>query len=103
MLMTKMVTDWFAGREIATAISILITSWPIGIAAALSILPFIAAFGGLVSAFGLTVGLAAAGALALLTRYRDAEGGVAAGGVFPSRRVLAPVAAAASAMVRPVK
>jgi MFS family permease len=29
---TKMVTDWFVGQEIATAMSILVTSWPIGIA-----------------------------------------------------------------------
>lgn len=29
---TKMVADWFVGREIATAMSILVTSWPIGIA-----------------------------------------------------------------------
>jgi MFS family permease len=30
--MTKMVTDWFAGREIATAMAILVMSWPFGIA-----------------------------------------------------------------------
>ena len=29
---TKMVADWFEGREIATAMSILVMSWPIGIA-----------------------------------------------------------------------
>ena len=29
---TKMVADWFVGQEIATAMSILVTSWPIGIA-----------------------------------------------------------------------
>lgn len=29
---TKMVADWFEGREIATAMSILVTSWPFGIA-----------------------------------------------------------------------
>src|SRR5262249_33720379 len=28
--MTKMVTDWFAGREIATAMAIFINSWPVG-------------------------------------------------------------------------
>ncbi len=32
VLLTKMVTDWFAGREIATAMAILVTSWPLGIA-----------------------------------------------------------------------
>jgi predicted MFS family arabinose efflux permease len=29
---TKMVADWFQGREIATAMSILVMSWPFGIA-----------------------------------------------------------------------
>ena len=29
---TKMVADWFAGREIATAMSALVMSWPFGIA-----------------------------------------------------------------------
>ena len=30
---TKMVADWFSGREIATAMGILVMSWPFGIAA----------------------------------------------------------------------
>ncbi len=29
---TKMTTEWFAGREIATAMSVLVMSWPFGIA-----------------------------------------------------------------------
>lgn len=29
---TKMVTDWFSGKEIATAMGILVMSWPLGIA-----------------------------------------------------------------------
>lgn len=39
VLMTKMVADWFAGREIATAMAIYINSWPAGIAIALMLLP----------------------------------------------------------------
>lgn len=30
---TKMVADWFAGKELATAMSLLVMSWPFGIAA----------------------------------------------------------------------
>jgi predicted MFS family arabinose efflux permease len=30
--MTKMVADWFAGKELATAMGILVMSWPFGIA-----------------------------------------------------------------------
>ena len=33
VLMSKMVTDWFAGREIASAMAIFVNSWPVGIAA----------------------------------------------------------------------
>ena len=35
VLLTKMVTDWFAGRRIVTAMAVLISSWPLGIAIAL--------------------------------------------------------------------
>src|SRR5579871_4325285 len=40
--MTKMVTDWFAGREIATAMAIFVNSWPAGIALSLVSLPLVA-------------------------------------------------------------
>jgi MFS family permease len=45
VVMAKMVTDWFAGREIATAMGIYVNSWPVGIAAALVILPALAGGG----------------------------------------------------------
>src|SRR6266545_3289962 len=32
VLATKMITDWFSGREIATAMGTLVSSWPLGIA-----------------------------------------------------------------------
>ncbi len=32
LYLTKMVTDWFSGREIATAMSVFVMSWPLGIA-----------------------------------------------------------------------
>ena len=31
VLLTKMIADWFAGREIITAMAILVSSWPFGI------------------------------------------------------------------------
>jgi len=39
---TKMVTDWFIGREIVTAMAILLASWPLGIGAALVSLSVVA-------------------------------------------------------------
>lgn len=56
VVMTKMVIDWFAGRNIATAMAIFISSWPMGIALALVVLPWLASTGGLELAwFGVTV------------------------------------------------
>ena len=37
----KILTDWFAGREMATAMSVLGVAWPVGIAVGMSLLPFI--------------------------------------------------------------
>src|SRR5512139_60792 len=42
VVMTKMVTDWFAGREIVTAMSVFIASWPLGLALGLISLPVVA-------------------------------------------------------------
>jgi len=42
VLLLKMATDWFLGREIGTALALLATSWPVGIGIALIVLPWIA-------------------------------------------------------------
>jgi predicted MFS family arabinose efflux permease len=39
VMMTKMVTDWFAGREIVTAMSVFVASWPLGLAMGLVSFP----------------------------------------------------------------
>jgi MFS family permease len=70
VLMSKMVTDWFAGKEIATAMGIFVNSWPFGIAIGLLVFPSIVASGGLVAAqvaVAVVIGIAL---LALLTLYR---------------------------------
>jgi predicted MFS family arabinose efflux permease len=41
VVLTKMVTDWFAGKEIATAMAIFVNSWPVGIAVSLLVLPML--------------------------------------------------------------
>ena len=40
--LTKIISDWFADREIATSMGILMTAWPFGIALAFSTLGYIA-------------------------------------------------------------
>jgi MFS family permease len=68
--LTKMLTDWFAGKEIATAMAILVNSWPLGIAVCLLVLPWLGTHYG-VSAAQLGVSAFAAGSLVLLaTLYR---------------------------------
>jgi MFS family permease len=76
--MTKMVTDWFAGREIATAMAIFVNSWPAGIAISLLTLPAIGAAYG-VSAVYLAVALLIGCGMVLLgALYRPPENSVAA-------------------------
>lgn len=72
VIMTKMITDWFAGREIATAMSIFINSWPLGITLALLTLPGLAAAGGIgLSLIGVAGFIVVAGVLFALY-YRPA-------------------------------
>ena len=63
--MTKMVADWFAGREIATAMAIFVNSWPAGVAIALLTLPSVGTAYG-VSAVYLAVAALIGAALVLL-------------------------------------
>jgi len=80
VLMTKMVTDWFAGREIATAMAIFINSWPAGIAVSLMLLPAIGAAFGL-AAVNLTVAaLIAIGMAFVAFHYRSPATPVASPG-----------------------
>jgi len=69
--MTKMVTDWFAGREIATAMAIFINSWPVGLGLSLLILPVIGATFGVASAYVTVAALIGSALLLLLVGYRS--------------------------------
>jgi MFS family permease len=69
VLMSKMVTDWFAGKEIATAMAIFVNSWPAGIALCLFLLPVIAAAKGVAAALLLTTAFCAFGFILLAVLY----------------------------------
>jgi MFS family permease len=86
VLMSKMVQDWFTGREIATAMGIFVNSWPVGIAAALLVLPMIADAGGYAAAAVSVTGLGAVGLALFLAGYRAPDATVASG---PTRARLA--------------
>ena len=85
VVMTKMVADWFAGREIATAMGVFVNSWPVGIALALLAAPAAAELGGgAPGAMWLAAALAAAGVVLILAGYRSPER--AASGAPPAQR-----------------
>jgi MFS family permease len=94
--MTKMVADWFAGREIATAMAIFVNSWPAGVAIALLTLPLIGTAHG-VSAVYLAVTILIGMAFVLLAAtYRSPANAVtaAAASVRLDRRAAIAVIAA---------
>ena len=78
VLLTKMIADWFAGREIATAMALLVTSWPFGIALGLiGFVPLASALGWpwVMIAAAIVSGLAM---LAVIAFYRAPPGSAAA-------------------------
>jgi MFS family permease len=71
--MTKMVADWFAGREIATAMAIFINSWPVGLGLSLLILPVIGTTFGVATVYVTVAALIATAIPLLLVGYRSPE------------------------------
>jgi MFS family permease len=74
--LTKMGTDWFAGKEIATAMAIFVNSWPAGVAISLLVLPAIGTTYGAGAVFLVAGALTAIG-IVLITFYRRPPGATA--------------------------
>ena len=96
--LTKMVADWFAGKELATAMGILVMSWPFGIAMGQIGQVWIAARYDWQAVFLVAAVYCAMGAVALFLLYRppaDAKQAQAAGppGLPRSELVLTLLAA----------
>src|SRR6202165_5063406 len=68
--LTKMLTDWFAGKEIATAMAIFVNSWPAGIAIALLTLPLIGTGYGVAAVHLAVAASAGLGILLLVALYK---------------------------------
>jgi predicted MFS family arabinose efflux permease len=68
--MSKMIADWFIGREIVLAMAVWVNSFPIGIGLALLCLGPLAEAAGWPAAFHATAALAAASLLLMALRYR---------------------------------
>lgn len=71
--LTKMGTDWFAGKEIATAMAIFVNSWPAGVAISLLVLPAIGTAYGAGAVF-LSAGALTAIGILLITFYQPPPG-----------------------------
>ena len=89
VLVTKMVTDWFAEHRIATAMGILISSWPLGIAIALLIIGPLEGMIGLKLTFFIPVVLCVVALLLIAMVYRapprPSDGNEASGASLPGR------------------
>lgn len=94
VLLTKMLVDWFVGREISTAMALYINSFPVGIALALLVLPH-AATGGLAAAWGLTLLVIATGLVLFILGHRAPDTGASAAPAPAAGRLpLAPLLSA---------
>jgi predicted MFS family arabinose efflux permease len=71
VISSKMVADWFAEREISTAMALFLNSWPFGIAIALLALPPLGVAEGYRVVFLLAADLVGAAALLLFFAYKD--------------------------------
>ena len=73
IVLAKIVADWFAGREVSTAMGVMLTSWPVGLGLASATLGAVASWR---TAVNITAAVAAAGLLLMLV-CRDAPGAAA--------------------------
>ncbi|WP_298257948.1 MFS transporter, partial [Bradyrhizobium sp.] len=84
--MTKIVADWFAGKEIATAMAIFVNSWPAGIALSLLALPVIGSYHGIEAVY-LAVAAVIGAALVLFALTYRPPATVASVAAMPSARL----------------
>lgn len=71
VLLTKMAADWFADRELSTAMGLLVVSWPLGIGVALVALGPLAAASSWAFAMHVTLGVCIAAFVAIALGYRS--------------------------------
>jgi MFS family permease len=80
ILLAKMVADWFVGRELSTAMGIMLTSWPVGLGLAAATLGALATHASWRTAIVATALVAALGLVLIASLYRDPPSASAAGG-----------------------
>lgn len=71
VLLAKMTTDWFAGREIATAMGFLVSSWPVGLALAMAAFGWWVTVAGWPAVLYAAAGVSAVGLMLMAAMYRS--------------------------------
>jgi MFS family permease len=74
LVLSKMTAEWFAGREISTAMSVMLTGWPLGIGLGTALFGAIAAASSWRLVQHVAAALAAVAFVLLALLYRDAPG-----------------------------
>ena len=82
IVLAKMVTDWFAGREIVRAMALFVSSWPVGIGLGLLVLPILATTTSAMLALFTTALLSALALILVLAIYRPPAGFVSTPATF---------------------
>ena len=82
IVLAKMVTDWFAGREIVTAMALFVSSWPVGIGLGLLLLPILATTASVMLALLATALVSALALVLVLALYRPPASFVATPATF---------------------
>jgi predicted MFS family arabinose efflux permease len=90
VLLAKMVADWFSDRELATAMGILVVSWPVGIGLALALLGPLSAASSWSFALWIAAWMCVAALVLVGLMYRD-----------PPAQLTSPLQAQASRLTRP--
>ena len=72
ILLARLISDWFAGKELSTAMAVMLTSWPVGLGLATALLGHLAADSGWRWPITMTVIGAGIGLLLMLLAFREA-------------------------------
>lgn len=100
VILSKMVAETFAGREVATAMGVFVNSWPLGLALGLVILPAAAEAGTLETALWISTAIVVAVLAVFVVFYRPVAKPAGAGAVarIPLRGAVLGAAISAGAV-----
>lgn len=77
---TRMTTDWFVGKEISTALGLMLSTWPLGLALALALLGKLASVTSWQTAICVASAYSALALILVMLLYQDPTADVSAGG-----------------------